>query len=99
MEVTISFENNLDRLLDRIEKLNENLEKLEKRTEYMEMMIKANDLDPYEPQESLKRKLSIGQGLLNEWVAKGLEKQVWSDRNIRYEKDELKAFLKKEYAV
>lgn len=99
MEVTVSFENNLDRLLERIEKLNENLEKLEKRTEYMEMMVKAKDLDPYEPQESLKGKLGIGQGLLNEWVAKGLEKQVWSDRNIRYEKDELKAFLKKEYAV
>ena len=99
MEVTVSFENNLDRLLERIEKLNENLEKLEKRTEYMEMIIKANDLYPYEPQESLKQKLGIGQGLLNEWVAKGLEKQVWSDRNIRYERDELKAFLKKEYAV
>lgn len=98
MEVTVSFDN-FDRLLDRIEKLNENLEKLEKRTEYMEMMIKTNDLDPYEPQESLKRKLNIGQKLLNEWVAKGLEKQYWSDRNIRYEKDELKAFLKKEYAV
>ncbi|MDW3023091.1 hypothetical protein [Ligilactobacillus salivarius] len=99
MEVTVSFENNLDRLLERIEKLNENLEKLEKRTEYMEMMVKATELKPYEPQESLKGKLGIGQGLLNEWVAKGLEKQVWSDRNIRYEKDELKAFLKKEYAV
>lgn len=98
MEVTVSFDN-FDRLLERIEKLNENLEKLEKRTEYMEMMIKAKDLDPYEPQESLKRKLNIGQKLLNEWVAKGLEKQYWSDRNIRYEKDELKAFLKKEYAV
>lgn len=98
MEVTVSFDN-FDRLLERIEKLNENLEKLEKRTEYMEKMIKTNDLDPYEPQESLKGKLGIGQGLLNEWVAKGLEKQVWSDRNIRYEKDELKAFLKKEYAV
>lgn len=98
MEVTVSFDN-FDRLLDRIEKLNENLEKLEKRTKYMEMMIKANDLDPYEPQESLKQKLGIGQSLLNKWVAKGLEKQVWSDRNIRYEKDELKAFLKKEYAV
>lgn len=99
MEVTVSFENNLDRLIERIEKLNENLEKLEKRTEYMEIMLKAKNLDPYEPQESLKQKLGIGQGLLNEWVAKGLEKQVWSDRNIRYERDELKAFLKKEYAV
>lgn len=98
MEVTVSFDN-FDGLLDRIEKLNENLEKLEKRTKYMELMIKAKDLDPYEPQESLKQKLGIGQGLLNKWVAKGLEKQVWSDRNIRYEKDELKAFLKKEYAV
>ena len=98
MEITVSFDN-FDGLLDRIEKLNENLEKLEKRTEYMEMMIKANDLDAYEPQDSLKQKLGIGQSLLNKWVAEGLEKQVWSDRNIRYEKDELKAFLKKEYAV
>ena len=72
MEVTVSFENNLDRLLERIEKLNENLEKLEKRTEYMETMLKTNDLKPYEPQESLKQKLGIGQSLLNEWVAKGL---------------------------
>ena len=53
MEVTVSFENNLDRLLERIEKLNENLEKLEKRTEYMETMLKTIDLKPYEPQESL----------------------------------------------
>lgn len=98
MEVTVSFDN-FDGLLDRIEKLNENLEKLEKRTKYMELMIKAKDLDPYEPQESLKQKLGIGQSLLNKWVAEGLEKQVWSDRNIRYERDELKAFLKKEYAV
>ena len=63
------------------------------------MMLKTNELKDYEPQESLKQKLGIGQGLLNEWVAKGLEKQVWSDRNIRYERDELKSFLKKEYAV
>lgn len=99
MEVTVSFENNLDRLLERIEKLNENLEKLEKKTEYMELLLKTKDIGLYEPQESLKQKLGIGQGLLNEWVAKGLEKQIWSDRNIRYERDELKAFLKKEYAV
>lgn len=99
MKVTVSFENDLDKLISKIEKLNENMEKLEKRTEYTEIMLKANNLDPYEPQESLKQKLGIGQGLLNEWVAKGLEKQVWSDRNIRYERDELKAFLKKEYAV
>lgn len=98
MEVTVSFDN-FDGLLDRIEKLNENLEKLEKRTEYMELMLKVKDLDPYEPQESLKQKLGIGQGLLNEWVAKGLEKQVWSDRNIRYDREELRTFLKKEYAV
>lgn len=99
MKVTVSFENDLDKLISKIEKLNENMEKLEKRTEYMEIMLKANNLDPYEPQESLKQKLGIGQGLLNEWVAKGLEKQVWSNRNIRYEREELRAFLKKEYAV
>lgn len=57
MEVTVSFENNLDRLLDRIEKLNENLEKLEKRTEYMELMLKTNELRSYEPQETLKQNL------------------------------------------
>lgn len=99
MEVTVSFENDLDKLIGKIEKLNENMEKLEKRTNYMEMLLKANDLDPYEPQESLKQKLGIGQGLLNEWVAKGLEKQIWSDRNIRYDREELRQFLKKEYAV
>nr|UWG78190.1 MAG: Pyocin activator protein PrtN [Bacteriophage sp.] len=99
MEVTVSFENDLDKLIGKIEKLNENMEKLEKRTNYMEMLLKANDLDPYEPQESLKQKLGIGQGLLNEWVAKGLEKQIWSDRNVRYDREELRQFLKKEYAV
>lgn len=99
MEVTVSFENDLDKLIGKIEKLNENMEKLEKRTNYMEMLLKANDLDPYEPQESLKQKLGIGQGLLNEWVAKGLEKQIWSDRNVRYDRKELRQFLKKEYAV
>lgn len=86
-------------LLTEFKELKEEVAKLRKDINRKELEHKVNDLDPYEPQESLKQKLGIGQGLLNEWVAKGLEKQVWSDRNIRYDREELRTFLKKEYAV
>lgn len=86
-------------VLTEFKELKAEVRELRKDINRKELEHKTKELDPYEPQESLKGKLGIGQGLLNEWVAKGLEKQVWSDRNIRYEKDELKAFLKKEYAV
>lgn len=85
-------------LLTEFKELRQEVNELRKDLKYHDLMIKVERLKDYEKQEDLKRKLGIGQGLLNEWVAKGLEKQVWSDRNIRYEIDELKAFLKKEYA-
>lgn len=85
-------------LLTEFKELKQEVNELRKDLKYHDLMIKVERLKDYEKQEDLKRKLGIGQGLLNEWVAKGLEKQVWSDRNIRYEIDELKAFLKKEYA-
>ena len=86
-------------LLTEFKELKAEVRELRKDINRKELEHKTKELDPYEPQESLKRKLNIGQGLLNEWVAKGLEKQVWSDRNIRYEKEELRAFLKKECAI
>lgn len=86
-------------LLTEFKELKSEVRELRKDINRRELEYKVKELDPYEQQKSLKQKLGIGQGLLNEWVAKGLEKQVWSDRNIRYERDELKAFLKKEYAV
>lgn len=85
-------------LLTEFKELKQEVNKLRKDLKYHDLMIKTERLKDYENQEDLKRKLSIGQGLLNEWVAKGLEKQVWSDRNIRYDREELRAFLKKEYA-
>lgn len=86
-------------LLTEFKELKAEVRELRKDINRKELEHKTKELDPYEPQESLKRKLNIGQGLLNEWVSKGLEKQVWSDRNIRYEKEELRAFLKKECAI
>lgn len=85
-------------LLTEFKELKQEVNKLRKDLKYHDLMIKTERLKDYENQEDLKRKLNIGQGLLNEWVAKGLEKQVWSDRNIRYDREELRAFLKKEYA-
>lgn len=85
-------------LLTEFKELKQEVNKLRKDLKYHDLMIKTERLKDYENQEDLKRKLSIGQGLLNEWVAKGLEKQAWSDRNIRYDREELRAFLKKEYA-
>lgn len=99
MEITFSVEEQLDSLLNRIAKLTSNLEKLTKQTEYMEMLVKVEDLKPYERQEDLKKKLGISQETLNKWVAMGLEKQIWSDRNIRYEREELRKFLKNNFAV
>ena len=85
-------------LLTEFKELKAEVRELRKDLKYHDLMIKTERLKDYENQEDLKRKLNIGQGLLNEWVAKGLEKQVWSDRNIRYDREELRAFLKKEYA-
>lgn len=99
MEITFSVEEQLDNLLGRISELTSNLEKLTKQTEYMEKLVKAKDLKPYEKQEDLKKKLGISQGTLNKWVAMGLEKQIWSSRNIRYEREELKKFLKDNFSV
>lgn len=86
-------------LLTEFKELKQEVNELRKDLKYHDLMIKVERLKDYEKQEDLKRKLGIGQELLNEWVAKGLEKQVWSDRNIRYDREELRAFLKKEYAV
>lgn len=86
-------------LLTEFKELKAEVRELRKDINRKELEHKTKELDPYEQQESLKQKLGIGQELLNEWVAKGLEKQVWSDRNIRYEKEELRAFLKKECAI
>lgn len=97
MEMSEMIQLQID-LLTEFKELKQEVNKLRKDLKYHDLMIKTERLKDYENQEDLKRKLNIGQGLLNEWVAKGLEKQVWSDRNIRYDREELRAFLKKEYA-
>lgn len=99
MEVTISVEKQLDSILDKIKDLTSNMEKLTKQVEYMNMLVKVGDLKPYEQQEDLKKKLGISQRTLNKWVSMGLEKQIWSSRNIRYEREELRKFLKNNFSV
>ena len=65
----------------------------------MNLMTDTYDLPPYPTQEQLKQSLGIGQGRLNEWIAMGLKKQIWSTGSIRYDREEVRKFLKENFEV
>lgn len=72
------------------------LQAIEKR---MELVNKTYDLPPYPTQEQLKQALGIGQTRLNDWIAMGLKKQIWSTGTIRYDREEVRRFLKENFEV
>lgn len=72
------------------------LQAIEKR---MELVNKTYDLPPYPTQEQLKQSLGIGQDRLNEWIAMGLKKQIWSTGSIRYDREEVRKFLKENFEI
>lgn len=72
------------------------LQAIEKR---MELVNKTYDLPPYPTQEQLKQSLGIGQDRLNKWIAMGLKKQIWSTGSIRYDREEVRKFLKENFEI
>lgn len=72
------------------------LQTIEKR---MELANKTYNLPPYPTQEQLKQALGIGQRRLNSWVAMGLKKQIWSTGSIRYDREEVRKFLKENFEI
>lgn len=72
------------------------LQAIEKR---MELVNKTYDLPPYPTQEQLKQALGIGQSRLNSWIAMGLKKQIWSTGSIRYDREEVRKFLKENFEI
>lgn len=65
----------------------------------MNLMADTYDLPPYPTQEQLKQALGIGQTRLNDWIAMGLKKQIWSTGSIRYDREEVRRFLKENFEV
>ena len=65
----------------------------------MNLMADTYDLPPYPTQEQLKQALGIGQSRLNDWIAMGLKKQIWSTGSIRFDREEVRKFLKENFEV
>lgn len=65
----------------------------------MNLMADTYDLPPYPTQEQLKQTLGIGQSRLNDWIAMGLKKQIWSTGSIRYDREEVRKFLKENFEI
>lgn len=65
----------------------------------MNLMTDTYDLPPYPTQEQLKQTLGIGQSRLNDWIAMGLKKQIWSTGSIRYDREEVRKFLKENFEI
>ena len=65
----------------------------------MNLMTDTYDLPPYPTQEQLKQSLGIGQDRLNKWIAMGLKKQIWSTGSIRYDREEVRKFLKENFEI
>lgn len=76
--------------------LDQALQAIEKR---MELVNKTYDLPPYPTQQQLKKTLEIGQDRLNDWIARGLKKQIWSTGSTRYDREEVRKFLKENFEV
>nr|DAT39869.1 MAG TPA: excisionase [Caudoviricetes sp.] len=72
------------------------LQAIEKR---MELVNKTYDLPPYPTQQQLKKALEIGQDRLNDWIARGLKKQIWSTGSTRYDREEVRKFLKENFEI
>lgn len=99
MEITVPVEMNLGNLIEQLNRVTEQMEKLNKKAEYMDKMLKISDLPPYPTQEQLKQALVIGQTRLNDWIAMGLKKQIWSTGSVRYDREEVRQFLKENFEV
>lgn len=65
----------------------------------MKLSTEAYELSPYPTQNEIKEKLHIGADKLAEWYAMGLKKQIWSDRQVRVEREELQRFLRENFEV
>lgn len=99
MEITVPVEMNLGNLIEQLDRVTEQMERLSKKAEYMDKMLKASDLPPYPTQNQLTKALGIGQSRLNDWIAMGLKKQIWSTGSIRYDREEVRQFLKEHFEV
>ena len=65
----------------------------------MKLSTEAYELSPYPTQNEIKETLHIGADKLAEWYAMGLKKQIWSDRQVRVEREELQRFLRENFEV
>lgn len=66
----------------------------EQMSEQFDMMKKVRELPEYPSKTEVMEILGIGSEKLNEWISMGLKVQVWSNKNHRIDRDELKHFLK-----
>ena len=69
----------------------------EQMSEHFDLMKKVRELPEYPNKREVREGLSIGNEKLNEWIAMGLKVQVWSNKDHRIERDELKRFLKEHF--
>ena len=99
MEITVPVEMNLGNLIEQLDRVTEQMERLSKKAEYMDKMLKVSDLPPYPTQNQLTKALGIGQSRLNDWIAMGLKKQIWSTGSIRYDHEEVRRFLKENFEI
>ena len=61
--------------------------------ETLKSEVELNKLPPYPSSRQVCMELHIGTRKLKEWVAEGLPCQRWSERDIRFDRDELKEWL------
>ncbi|CAI3446819.1 helix-turn-helix domain-containing protein [Enterococcus cecorum] len=69
----------------------------EQMSEQFDMMKKVRELPEYPSKVEVMEVLGIGYEKLNEWIAMGLKVQVWSNKNHRIEREELKRFLRENF--
>lgn len=69
----------------------------EQMSDRFDMMKKVRELPEYPSKVEVMEVLGIGYEKLNEWIAMGLKVQVWSNKNHRIEREELKRFLKENF--
>lgn len=58
------------------------------------LINKTVELPPYPNKSEVKKVLEIGDEKLNSWIANGLKVQMWSERDIRIERNCLQEFLR-----
>lgn len=68
---------------------------LERIEERLKLLNKATELPPYPNKSEVKSILGIGDDKLNEWISDGLPVILWSKKEIKIDREDIKAHINK----